>query len=266
MNLIEQLREYVGAEREGTGMVLRTLVKVEEEKSYAAYGHSSLYKLCIKEYGYSEPAASRRASAAHLLLRNKSWIEKLDSGELTLTNAAKLETALKVAQLKGIKVDEKALVESVFGLSAQKADRKIEEAGLKPEGKFSAEIEDKLKQLRVLLGDPRATRDELLLFALNEAIASHQPPQGDAATEVRSPDKRYVRKDLRDAISTQYMHTCSYVSEITGLKCDEQFYLEVDHTHPFALGGKTVAENLRLLCRTHNVLMAKEWGLGWPKK
>ena len=265
MNLIEQLKECVGRERKIFASVIRLLEQVEETKTYARYGFSSVYKLCTRELLYSEGAAYRRVSAMHLIRRNKSWIEKIETGELSLTNAAKLETALRVAELRSLPVDGHALVESVFGLSSKAADRKIEEAGLKPEGKLPAEIEEKIAQLKVLLGDPRASREELLLFALNEAIASHQPPLGDIAKEVRSPEKRHVPEKLSEANHARSQHTCQFVSPITGVKCDEPFYLENDHIVPFALGGKTEAENLRVLCRTHNLFMASEMGLGWPR-
>ncbi|WP_371869309.1 HNH endonuclease [Anaeromyxobacter diazotrophicus] len=34
--------------------------------------------------------------------------------------------------------------------------------------------------------------------------------------------------------------------------------LELDHIHPVALGGRSTADNLRLVCRTHNSLHAEQ--------
>jgi hypothetical protein len=48
---------------------------------------------------------------------------------------------------------------------------------------------------------------------------------------------------------------CSYVSP-DGNRCDCRAFLEFDHVDPVALGGGPEAENLRLLCRTHNRLAA----------
>jgi HNH endonuclease len=46
-----------------------------------------------------------------------------------------------------------------------------------------------------------------------------------------------------------------------GKKCDATEFLELDHIEPFALGGKTEASNVRVLCRVHNQLAAEERGL-----
>ena len=51
---------------------------------------------------------------------------------------------------------------------------------------------------------------------------------------------------------------CSYVSPLTGQRCDCRRGLEIDHKKSFALGGKHELENLRLLCRSHNQLHAIE--------
>jgi hypothetical protein len=44
------------------------------------------------------------------------------------------------------------------------------------------------------------------------------------------------------------------VYEHNGKKCGSRHMLEVDHIMPFAYGGKTEIENLRVLCRAHNQL------------
>ena len=38
--------------------------------------------------------------------------------------------------------------------------------------------------------------------------------------------------------------------------CGSQYGLEFDHINPFALGGESCAENLRLRCQVHNQLEA----------
>jgi hypothetical protein len=44
---------------------------------------------------------------------------------------------------------------------------------------------------------------------------------------------------------------CSFVSQ-GGQSCGERALLELDHVTPFAVGGASTPENLRLLCRAHN--------------
>ena len=45
---------------------------------------------------------------------------------------------------------------------------------------------------------------------------------------------------------------CSYVHRETKRRCSSKYLLQIDHIQPFALGGKTEKENLRLLCAAHN--------------
>jgi 5-methylcytosine-specific restriction endonuclease McrA len=41
------------------------------------------------------------------------------------------------------------------------------------------------------------------------------------------------------------------------VRCQERKGLEVDHIVPVARGGRTTADNLRLLCRAHNQYTAE---------
>ncbi len=50
---------------------------------------------------------------------------------------------------------------------------------------------------------------------------------------------------------------CSYVGP-DGVRCESTWDLEIDHRVPFADGGSTQPDNLRLLCRAHNHLAAEK--------
>ena len=45
---------------------------------------------------------------------------------------------------------------------------------------------------------------------------------------------------------------CTYVHHETKRRCVSRYLLQIDHIQPFALGGRTEKENLRLLCAGHN--------------
>jgi hypothetical protein len=51
---------------------------------------------------------------------------------------------------------------------------------------------------------------------------------------------------------------CSFVSE-GGRRCGERALLELDHVTPFAVGGASTPDNLRLLCRAHNRQHARNY-------
>lgn len=54
---------------------------------------------------------------------------------------------------------------------------------------------------------------------------------------------------------------CEYISPMTGEKCQSQYQLQLDHKIPLARGGGNHPENLRVLCRTHNLAEARRWAL-----
>ncbi len=77
---------------------------------------------------------------------------------------------------------------------------------------------------------------------------------------------------LRRAVLRRSDYTCEHVEVGTGWVCGSRYQVEVDHIVPRALGGTDDLENLRCLCRVHNMAMA-ERELGeelmsryWPRR
>ena len=63
---------------------------------------------------------------------------------------------------------------------------------------------------------------------------------------------RYIHSYLRKYIWKRDEGQCTYVHHETKRRCTSRHLLQIDHIQPFALGGKTEKENLRLLCAGHN--------------
>jgi len=86
--------------------------------------------------------------------------------------------------------------------------------------------------------------------------------------QLSSPDRtkrpsRYIPADVRHAVERRDGGRCSYVSP-DGTRCCETRNLEFDHIKPFALGGESTVENLRLVCRGHNRMYAENvFGREW---
>src|SRR5262249_452740 len=68
--------------------------------------------------------------------------------------------------------------------------------------------------------------------------------------------KRYIPKSIREDVYKSCGGQCSYIAK-DGTRCSERKYLQIDHVLPYSLGGKTEPENLRLLCSSHNRLLAE---------
>ncbi|MNT72447.1 HNH endonuclease [compost metagenome] len=74
-----------------------------------------------------------------------------------------------------------------------------------------------------------------------------------------------VRKSIKITTRRKLMENagkcCEFVNPINGKRCNGVYQLQVDHKIPVALGGSDEFSNLRILCRTHNLLEAKRYGL-----
>jgi hypothetical protein len=120
------------------------------------------------------------------------------------------------------------------------------------------------------------TEEEHAEFLRAQALLSHAVPSGDpalvyaramkhylahlekrrlgvkpgAAVEGKLGSKR-IPKALRRLVWERDGARCTFVSA-DGHRCEETWRLDVDHITPVALGGKSTAANLRLLCSAHN--------------
>ena len=63
---------------------------------------------------------------------------------------------------------------------------------------------------------------------------------------------RYIPSHLKKYIWERDQGQCAYVHHETKRRCTSRHLLQIDHIQPFALGGRTEKENLRLLCAGHN--------------
>ncbi|HEY0464974.1 MAG TPA: hypothetical protein VGC79_12220 [Polyangiaceae bacterium] len=67
---------------------------------------------------------------------------------------------------------------------------------------------------------------------------------------------RYLAIAVRRETYGRDLGQCAFVAA-DGRRCDARAFLEFDHVRPFARFGAGDAENIRLLCRAHNLLHAR---------
>jgi hypothetical protein len=69
---------------------------------------------------------------------------------------------------------------------------------------------------------------------------------------------RRVPNAIKRAVCERDQNQCTFEDEM-GRRCRERATLEYDHIKPFARGGQTTFDNLRLRCKAHNLLAAEDW-------
>ena len=96
---------------------------------------------------------------------------------------------------------------------------------------------------------------------------------GDGSREMRlsakreetKPDSRYIPSALRREVYARDGGRCSFVSK-GGTRCGTRRDLEFHHIVPFAKGGAPTLDNLSLMCRVHNALLAeRDYGRDYVK-
>ena len=67
---------------------------------------------------------------------------------------------------------------------------------------------------------------------------------------------RHIAADVARAVWERDGGQCTFCSA-EGRRCSERYFLQLDHVHPYAVGGRAMLCNLRLRCRAHNLYAAR---------
>ena len=116
---------------------------------------------------------------------------------------------------------------------------------------------EKLRYAQALLSHVVAGGDiaEVLDRALEALVLQLERQKFGATTRPRrargSTRKRHVPSYVRRAVWERDQGQCTFVNP-DGQRCTARRYLEFDHVHPVARGGKATVEGMRLRCHAHN--------------
>jgi 5-methylcytosine-specific restriction endonuclease McrA len=136
----------------------------------------------------------------------------------------------------------------------------------------SATLRDKLERLRALMrssvpdGDLAAIIDAAVTEKLERLEARrfaktkssrNRPSKGET-----SPSSRHIPAAIRRAVYERDGGRCRYV-DAQGRRCTAREGLDFHHRHPFGQGGGHSGDNVSLMCRVHNHLLAEiDYGRG----
>ena len=256
--VLTEIKTAVAKERESQMTVLRLLREVESDKHFLAMGYPSLFEFAVKELGYSEGAAFRRIESMRLLKEIPEVAEPLATGALSLCVAAKARSFFRRDKTLG-KEKKREIVTGLVGKSKRECEQLLSPVKVKPVIRFEAdeELVNKLELLKARLGKKDYA-------ALLHALADKALKELEYAPQERkaNPRSRNIPKHVKRAVWQRDNGQCMYQDPVTGRRCSSRHALQYDHIQPYALGGESTAENLRLLCPAHNRYAAEAIGLG----
>jgi hypothetical protein len=270
------LKLLVSEEKRVKTELIEVLSLALAQESWLEFGYSSLFDWLTRGYHYPPGTAMRRIEAARLLRSVPEAKEKLDAGELSLMAMSKVQNAIqaqeklgnitrekKIEALKaveGLPVEkiEKKLVE-IFPASGEKAKRethRVTEGGfVRHSMNLSEQATQDLKRAKEVLSHkfPHADDAQIIAYALEFLLDKKDPLRLPAASKVE-PTGSVGR--ARQVLQ-KHQGECSFRDPNTGVKCRSRYQVQIDHIKPRALGGSNQPENLRPLCRQHNLYEAE---------
>lgn len=285
--LNHKIQYFVREERRATVEVLRLLREIERRMVYAELGYPSLFSYCTGELGYSEAAASRRIEAMRAMRDVVEIEKKIESGELSLSAVAQARVAIRAhereTKVKVTAEQKKSVILQLSGLSKRAAEkvlvrelpvtlstqpipeRPLATGGTRVTLDLTQEEMAVIEDLRRLQNKTQSTKDLLLNLAKKE-LAKKKRERGEAPLIRES--KQTIKAITPPAEETGHFSAsvkrlawqkaesqCEYVSP-AGHRCEARHRLEFDHRKPLALGGESSIQNVRILCREHNVFQA----------
>jgi hypothetical protein len=164
-------QNLVQNERSLLTQILYHLKEIESRKLYSSFGYSSLFDYTCRELKYSSDQAYRRIQAMRLLKDMPEVVQKIDSGELSLSNITQAQKYFKEANVTS-KVEKIVVLKKLIHKSVREGQKEIlkllPEKPLPQESvkqitstyksvtfNMSDELQNKLEGIKTLLG-PKA--------------------------------------------------------------------------------------------------------------
>jgi len=278
--LIQKTEFFVREEREALTNLLRYFREIERRRLFCDYKYSSLHKMLVGYFGYSDDEAFRRVSAMRLMAELPEIESKISNGDLSLSHLgmaqayfrqekkAKSSQISKTAKLKLLSEISTQPIREAQRIVLSKAspearihmEKVVAVSEDKTEYRFTASrsFDEKLEELKGLLAHkhPNISIAELLELVCDLGI---EKLKNDGKSATHKKQRVNSVAEIRRQVRAEGNHKCS--------NCASTFAVEIDHRKPRAAGGKDEKDNLRLLCRACNQRAAiKHFGISKMEK
>ncbi len=246
--LLKDIHHLVGKERALNCEILWHLKEVDRRKLYVELHCGSLFDYCVKVLKYSEGQASRRVAGARLMKDLPEVALQIEEGTLNLTQLNQASFFFRDEKIS--RPEEKsAILKKLEGRSTRETERILHEHRKEAVSRnvflvVKEETKKKLDQVRDLKAHSCPDNDSLLTKMCEEVSKMWDPTLIKRHVTGSSTESRFIPKMIQAEVWQRDRGTCT--------KCQGTYALEFDHIKPYAMGGKSTAENLRLLCRACN--------------
>src|SRR5271155_3498489 len=134
-DLLARTKFWADEERKTTAKVIEHLREIERRKLYCDLKLGTLHKYCTKVLKYSDGSAQRRIHALKLTEELPEMKEKLQSGEVSLSVAARLQSYFrKEESITEVTLETKReIAHEVLGKSCLEAERVLLSHSVQPE-------------------------------------------------------------------------------------------------------------------------------------
>lgn len=125
-DLENSLKSLVRKERMLLHLILEHIREIDSRKIYLDRAHSSMFHYMMSELGYSSSAAMRRLDAARMLNAVPSLADKIQQGDVNLTQVGELSRAIKEKEKDGVKVSNETkfqILEQISGLNGEQTQK-----------------------------------------------------------------------------------------------------------------------------------------------
>ena len=251
-DLLDKTKEVVTKEKFYTHLVLEHLSEVDKRKLYCDLGLPSLFSYCVQTLNYSEAEASVRVNAVRLIQAIPVAKEKIENGNLSLSNASLLQRESKNQNLN--LEQTKDLLKIIEDKSNREAKKLIQEmTNTKPKTLNITLPERLIKKLELIQKDmDNITELQTLEALMDQYIENKNQQKQNRQSNKPSINQRYITRKAKEAVNVNANGQCQFVSPITKTRCPARTHLQYDHVSPISEGGNSQANNLQKLCPNHN--------------
>lgn len=223
-----QIKSLAQQERELLTEVLHAIKEVDTRKLFLELGYSSLFTYLTESIGYSASSAQRRIDAARLLNEIPTLSEKIESGEIHLSQASIIQKAAReikrTRQISVSSADKLELLSALSGMNQQDTEKQVAQFFDMPVMQKSIEKVQSDDSVRLEITLSKVQYEKLKQA---QALVSHSVPSNQVADFIEFVCSKVIKqktttsnKDTNKANSNATTTTAAVVKTKAAPKSD----------------------------------------------